>query len=747
MGLIKMRNILVLGASEELFKIIENSLNADKYKLSETIDSKIENLSVQDYSLILLDDDINVEKIVNEIDKKIPIVIMAAAGEKEQILESLSFSNIDYVVKDELFSNFLPKVVESNLAELREQSPYYESLFKKNDQILLLIDPETGKIVDANTRAVDFYGWSKEELLDKKIIEINTLSKEEVFAEMMAAKEEDRSYFRFEHRLKDGTTKDVEVYSTPITIEGRNLLYSMVYDITKRHQLEEELAWQEEKYKVLFETTGTATIIVEEDTTISLANRQMAELTGYTKEELEGGMSWTDLIAYQEELERLKRYHQARRQDDLYAPNSYEFHLKDKYGAVKNVVNNIRTLPNKEQSIASMQDITDLKEKEEKLNQNIEKARQLHQKFLPQSLIDFGEVAAASYYLPAEKLGGDFYNLERIDDKLIFYLADVSGHGLDGALLNISIKEKISNIIAKSKEELTVGEILETIYQEYQEDDFPEDYFVCIQIGILDLDTFKLNYNNAGFHIAPLLISSKGNIALLNKYNLPVSTVIPKHLIDFYDDDYQLQAGDKLILVTDGLYEERKEQGMYGQDHLMELLEEYYTLPAEILVKEIKEDFENFLDQKGEVLNNSDDITLVILELEHKNRIELKINSQLELIEEVERKIIDFLIPYCQELMEIRMGLHEMLANAIEHGNDLNEEQEVKVEAAAADDYIRIIIEDQGAGFDYNKKLARSLEDTGCEGRGRGIIITRDIFDQIKYNKEGNKVALIKFQS
>ena len=68
---------------------------------------------------------------------------------------------------------------------------------------------------------------------------------------------------------------------------------------------EEALRESENKYRTIFETTGTATIIIEEDTAISLANREFAELSGYTKQEIEGRMSWADFVAYEDDLEKM----------------------------------------------------------------------------------------------------------------------------------------------------------------------------------------------------------------------------------------------------------------------------------------------------------------------------------------------------------------------------------------------------------------------------------------------------------
>ncbi|MEJ2658584.1 MAG: PAS domain S-box protein, partial [Desulfobacterales bacterium] len=127
------------------------------------------------------------------------------------------------------------KKVEEALIDSEER---YRSLFMNNHSVMLIIDPESADIVDANPAATSFYEWSYEELTRKKITDINTLPKRQVFQEMERAKTEKRGIFHFKHRLASGKFRDVEVYSGPIKVYGRELLYSIIHDITKRRQAE-----------------------------------------------------------------------------------------------------------------------------------------------------------------------------------------------------------------------------------------------------------------------------------------------------------------------------------------------------------------------------------------------------------------------------------------------------------------------------------------------------------------------------
>ncbi|TCD47240.1 ATP-binding protein [Chlorobium sp. N1] len=127
--------------------------------------------------------------------------------------------------------------------ELRQSEARYRSLFENRRAAMLIISPEDGRIVDANPAAVDFYGWSRRELCMMLISDINTLSREEILAEMQLASSLKRTYFNFRHRLADGSVREVEVFSAPISIQGREMLYSIINDITERRR--EENARQE----------------------------------------------------------------------------------------------------------------------------------------------------------------------------------------------------------------------------------------------------------------------------------------------------------------------------------------------------------------------------------------------------------------------------------------------------------------------------------------------------------------------
>ncbi|MDX2368450.1 MAG: PAS domain S-box protein, partial [Colwellia sp.] len=117
----------------------------------------------------------------------------------------------------------------------------FNEVFNKHNAVMLLIDPSTGNIVKANTAAHQFYGLSKKKLESLSIQDINLLSKDQVASERALAKSENRNYFIFRHKVSSGDVKTVAVYSVPIVFNNKNLLFSIIQDITVEREFKREL--------------------------------------------------------------------------------------------------------------------------------------------------------------------------------------------------------------------------------------------------------------------------------------------------------------------------------------------------------------------------------------------------------------------------------------------------------------------------------------------------------------------------
>ncbi len=129
----------------------------------------------------------------------------------------------------------------SNEGILSESSGVYQQMFLQHKAIMLLIEPDSGRILYANHAAANFYEYPIEKLRSMSISDINILPYDEIKAERMRAVSEERSYFEFPHRLASGEIRTVEVYSSPVTIKGHSLLFSIIHDISERKKMEKKV--------------------------------------------------------------------------------------------------------------------------------------------------------------------------------------------------------------------------------------------------------------------------------------------------------------------------------------------------------------------------------------------------------------------------------------------------------------------------------------------------------------------------
>ncbi|PKL60751.1 MAG: hypothetical protein CVV33_01055 [Methanomicrobiales archaeon HGW-Methanomicrobiales-4] len=166
---------------------------------------------------------------------------------------------------------------------LRESEERFHSMFERHDSVMLLIEPETGMIVDANLSAERFYGKSRRELCSMPISDINTLSPEEIAAERIKAVQEKRNFVSFEHRISNGEIRIVEVYSSPIDMEGKKILFSIIHDVTERRQAEEALRIHAEIERNMSEAVC---LIRASDEKIVYCNKSFEGMFGYKSGEL-----------------------------------------------------------------------------------------------------------------------------------------------------------------------------------------------------------------------------------------------------------------------------------------------------------------------------------------------------------------------------------------------------------------------------------------------------------------------------
>ncbi len=175
---------------------------------------------------------------------------------------------------------------------LKEKEELFRNMFEHHSAVKLIIDPINGDIIDANLAAAEFYGWTREQLMQMKIHDLNTLSFEEMKLELEKASFLQRIHFEFRHRRADGSVRDVEVFTSKINVHGKSLLHSIIHDITERKQIENELQENEKKFRLTFDSSPDAIIINRLNDGVWIdVNEGFTRSTGFTRDDAIGKTS------------------------------------------------------------------------------------------------------------------------------------------------------------------------------------------------------------------------------------------------------------------------------------------------------------------------------------------------------------------------------------------------------------------------------------------------------------------------
>lgn len=251
-----------------------------------------------------------------------------------------------------------------------ESESKYRSLFEaSNDPIFILKD---NICIECNPAAWKMYGITREQIIGTSpwdfsppFQEDGIVSREKAVEKMDAALSSEPQFFEWKLMGPDEKVFDVEVSLVRIEFEGKNCILSIVRDITYRKTMEIALRESEQKYRTIFENTGTPLLFAAEDTTILLVNKEFEKLSGYPKEELEGKKKWKDFIVNKNDLARMIEYNRRRRVEPEAVPHSYEVQMVNKSGRLRDILVNVAIISESNMTLAGMVDITDRKKAEE----------------------------------------------------------------------------------------------------------------------------------------------------------------------------------------------------------------------------------------------------------------------------------------------------------------------------------------------------------------------------------------------
>ncbi|MCX6683876.1 MAG: PAS domain S-box protein, partial [Methanoregula sp.] len=270
---------------------------------------------------------------------------------------------------------------------LRESEDKYRTVFENTGTATVVVD-ESSIISLANTEFAHLSGFSKDEIEGKKswtefVVKEDLERMLDQHRLRMQNREKALTHYEFRFVTKSGDIRTI--YLSIDVIPGTKKSIASLMDITERKRAEE-------LYQTIFENTGTAMIILEEDTTIAQVNEEMENIWGYSKEEIEGRVKWPTLVA-EEDLEKMLEYHCLRRTNPDSAPRNYEFRFIHKNGGLRDAALTAAMITGTTKSVISLRDITEFKKTEEALRENEDKFRVLSE----QSILGIGIIQDGIY--------------------------------------------------------------------------------------------------------------------------------------------------------------------------------------------------------------------------------------------------------------------------------------------------------------------------------------------------------------
>ena len=237
----------------------------------------------------------------------------------------------------------------------------------------------------------------------------------------------------------------------------------------------------------------------------------------------------------------------------------------------------------------------------QRLEQELTIAREIQQALLPQGLNDFPHLAVTGVHYPCHEVGGDYFDVFRVDeDRVAFLIADVAGKGLGAALLTTMLQGVLSGISMGTEPE-KVFQHLNRLLCRHREIERHATLFV----GLLDHDG-AFEYINAG-HPSPLLMRRGQVTELYAEGSLPVG-LLPQ--AECAAGRMQLEPEDTLVLFSDGITEaQNPDRKLFEVDGLRETIAGCHAMPLDEMQRVVLQAVRQFMRGSSQ----SDDMTLLLV--------------------------------------------------------------------------------------------------------------------------------------
>ena len=381
--------------------------------------------------------------------------------------------------------------------------------------------------------------------------------------------------------------------------------------------------------------------------------------------------------------------------------------------------------------------LNDVTVREATMERDVSIATDIQMGMLPEDISDEKGYSVMAEMHPARTVGGDFYDFFKVDDSHIaIVIADVSGKGIPAALFMASAKSSLRSNLANG----FPPEMVMKMTNQVLCDTNREKMFVTAWLGVIDLDTGRISYVNAG-HNPPFILRNGELVKLEDKPNFILGR---KKSVGYDEHRTDLLPGDRLVLYTDGVTEAVGADGMFGEERFREAILSSDGTPKGIL-RSVKDGIDGFVED----MDRSDDITILVFGMEE---YEVDDNKGAEFL--IKQDTFDAIMKYirgeleaqgCPEnvIRDMEICSSEILAN-IDGYAYLGQGGDLEVAVKVKDRTARITFRDSGPEYNpllkENPDLEKRIRDHKIGGFG--LFIVRKKMDDCIYARRENKNVL-----
>ena len=389
----------------------------------------------------------------------------------------------------------------------------------------------------------------------------------------------------------------------------------------------------------------------------------------------------------------------------------------------------------------------------EEIGEELEMAKNVQTSLMPKALPDFINLNAAAIYIPAGKVGGDFYDLMLTSSqKIAVLIFDVSGHGVSAALIGAVSKMLFAQYIESIDSPAEIFRRVNSKLCNY----IKTDHYLTAFLGIIDPIQNTMVYSRAG-HVQPIVYhSSQRRISSLDARGFFIGHSALVDIAEYGEEKMQFEAGDKILFYTDGLTEGANPKNeLYGFDRLTKTMKKSGEMSIHDLLNVILQDQTNF--RQGSLLR--DDFTMLCIELcdaqsllkesgftktDAPNLLVVREIGEIERVCPIILKAMDKCGFSDKEIKRIKLCIYELVINSIHHAHKDDQKKRVLLLYTVSQDKVVISIVDEGPGYDYENLPNPLDEQFILREHGRGVYIVRQFADEVQHNVKGNRILIVK---